>query len=370
MIESNKSYKKNFENYHKIDYLNKLFYDKINNIFGTRIIDILLRNPKGYRRRPLIKGIIKSTHLNKFYSLDLKILSIKENFYGKGPVTINCINSHDQEINILFFNIKNNYLKKIYILNQVYRITGNIEYFKGKIQIIHPENSLNVKDLNSFEEIEPIYHFYRNRIDKKKFRELIKKNIKLFKSIIIPTEWINKNLIKKKLWKDYKTSLVNIHFPPQKSTNVDYNITRERLAYDEVLSNFLVTSILKKKENSFSEFLCKKNSISKKILNNLDFKLTNDQKKTYEEIFQDIRSNKKMYRLIQGDVGSGKTIVSLLLISNIVESNFQVAFMVPTEVLAIQHYEYFKKILKNNDISIEILTGKMKTSEKKRFIKE
>ena len=118
----------------------------------------------------------------------------------------------------------------------------------------------------------------------------------------------------------------------------------QRLAFDEIFATFLVNSEIRKKIKKVK----KKNKIinlnkQKKLINKLDFSLTNDQIKSINEINKDLSSSTKMFRLLQGDVGSGKTIVSLLAAFNTINSGFQVAVMAPTEILARQHYDLAKK---------------------------
>ena len=107
-----------------------------------------------------------------------------------------------------------------------------------------------------------------------------------------------------------------------------------------------------KKEKIFKE------KISNNIIKTLPFKLTNSQYETLKEINLDIKSDKRMFRILQGDVGSGKTIVSLLSIANVIESNFQCALMAPTEILALQHFKLAKNIFKDTKIIVEFLSGK------------
>src|SRR6056300_3584 len=121
----------------------------------------------------------------------------------------------------------------------------------------------------------------------------------------------------------------------------------------------------------YQHFLCTqklekilKDSYQKKILDNLNFKLTSDQEKTLNEINNDLQSNQKMFRLLQGDVGSGKTIVALCAAANTVKSGFQVAVMAPTEILARQHYNLAKEIFDEN-LNLEILSSKTEYKEKK-----
>ena len=129
--------------------------------------------------------------------------------------------------------------------------------------------------------------------------------------------------------------------------------------FDEICANFITLSENRKriKKNKNQKIFSEK--ISKKIIDNLPFELTQDQKKVLKEINFDIKSNKRMFRIVQGDVGSGKTIVSLLSIANVIESNYQAALMGPTEILSYQHYKLAKKLFKNTKIKIEFLSGKI-----------
>ena len=139
-----------------------------------------------------------------------------------------------------------------------------------------------------------------------------------------------------------------------------------RLVFDEILAHFISLS----KHRSFNKRI--KNNVKNfklinqnQIISNLEFELTNNQKNIIKEINEDLKSNKEMFRILQGDVGSGKTIVALINISNVIESGYQCAFMVPTDILARQHYDLTLKIFKNLEIKVGFLTSKLTSSEKK-----
>ena len=112
-----------------------------------------------------------------------------------------------------------------------------------------------------------------------------------------------------------------------------------------------------------------KESIIIKLKNSLPFNLTNSQEKVLNEICVDLKSNKRMFRILQGDVGSGKTIIALLAIANIICNKYQCALMAPTEILANQHYELANKLFKKNKFKIEFLTGKTDVKKKMKYIK-
>ena len=113
----------------------------------------------------MINDPIEAKHLNKFHSIDIKVESYVESYSRKLPFTIISKNSFEQEIKIIFFNIRPIYIKNSYKIGEKYRITGNIEYYKGKIQIVHPESSYNLNKLDDYESVEPVYSFNRIKIN-------------------------------------------------------------------------------------------------------------------------------------------------------------------------------------------------------------
>ena len=201
-------------------------------------------------------------------------------------------------------------------------------------------------------------------ITEKIYRKLIEQ---VLKNIPELDEWHSLEILKKLDNKKWKDSILNLH--NSKNTQDLNSSYYKRLAYDEILASLLVMSQIRKrikkikKKNKFFE-----NTLSNSLINNFNFKLTQNQERIIEEINKDLKSGNKMFRLLQGDVGSGKTIVSLIAASNVIESNFQTAFMAPTEILAIQHYNLAKTIFKGTNIKIGFLTGKTKISDKKIII--
>jgi len=188
------------------------------------------------------------------------------------------------------------------------------------------------------------------------------------KNLPILNEWHSKNILNKFENIKWNEAIIELH-KPENIGNYKKNFY-QRLAFDEIFSTFLVNSEIRKKIKKIK----KKGKIidkikQNKILKKLKFTLTNDQLKTLEEINNDLSSTNKMFRLLQGDVGSGKTIVSLLAAHNSVNSGFQVAFMAPTEILARQHYNFAKKLF-SNQIKIDLISGKSEYKTKKEILKK
>ena len=183
-------------------------------------------------------------------------------------------------------------------------------------------------------------------------------------------EWLNNSVLKKNNWKPWKESIELLH-KPNELNEENIKKLRERLAFDEALSHYIKLLITKEnlKKNIFYKIKTNK-EIKAKILSKIPFKLTQSQLKVIKEIENDLEKKNPMLRLLQGDVGSGKTIVALLTLSNILKSNIQVGLMVPTEILAVQHYNYFLSLFKDTNIKIGILTSKINKLKKEKIIKE
>ena len=201
-------------------------------------------------------------------------------------------------------------------------------------------------------------------INEKKYRSISDQVINNIPDIEdwLDIEFINKNNLLK-----WNKSITQLHKSKDSKNNKSKSF--RRLVFDELCANFLTLSENRKriKKEKFSKKFLKKNS--EIIKQKLSFKLTKSQEKVIDEINIDLSSKKRMFRIIQGDVGSGKTIVSLLVISNVIESGYQCALMGPTAILAKQHYELAKKIFKENNFNIDFLTGKTEPKDRKEILK-
>jgi len=328
---------------------------KINNIF-----DLLWRLPKSYTDRSLTSKInelqIGNTHT-------IKIIPTKYIFprVRNLPNRVYC-EDDTGKIDCIFFNSYEGYVKKILPLNIEITISGKIGRFKNKYQIINP--TYISKDSSLIEKIHNKYSLTEG-ITEKSYNKII---TQILKNLPTLNEWHTNKILKNFGNESWNGSIIKLH-DPINIGNYKSNFYR-RLAYDEILSSFLINSEIRKKikkikkdskkfsDNSYNETMTKVN-----------FQLTNDQKKSLIDINKDLSSKSKMFRLLQGDVGSGKTIISLISALNVIESNFQVALMAPTEILARQHYNLAKQLFPKN-INIKLLSSKSESNNKKIILED
>ena len=269
------------------------------------------------------------------------------------------------KIDVVFFNSRENYIKAVLPINEWVLLSGKINYYKNKFQITNPDYITSVEKIDYVKKNIAKYSLTEG-LNEKSYRKIIEKVITNLPDL---DEWYNEKTLKKFGFKSWKESLLKIHNSETK--NDVNNIYLRRLAFDEIVSNLIVLSKNRKKfKESKKENKNFNNSLSTNILENLNFKLTQNQEKVIGEINNDLKSDKKMFRILQGDVGSGKTIVSLITSANVLETGFQTSLMAPTSILAKQHFNLAKKIFEKTQIKIEILTGKTELKKRKKILEK
>ena len=334
---------------------NLLKKKRINNIF-----DLLWKLPKSYTDRSL-SSKIKDLKLGEIQTITI----IPKKYYFPRirnlPNRVVC-SDETGELDCIFFNSYEGYIKKILPIGKNVTISGKIGRFKNKYQLTNPKYIS--EDASLIKQKHNTYSLTEG-ITEKVYNKIIKQ---IMNKLPILDEWHSKELLKKFNGISWNESIKELH-EPQNQGNYKDNFY-QRLAYDEIFSTFLVNSEIRKKIKRIKK---KKKKIDFKkqalIIKNLDFILTNDQLKSLKEINSDLCSNTKMFRLLQGDVGSGKTIVSLISAFNTINSGFQVALMAPTEILARQHFNLAKKLLPKN-VNIKLVSGKSEYKDKKEILNE
>ena len=280
------------------------------------------------------------------------------------PNTVKCEDSTGK-IDIVFFNSREGYIRKILPLKEWVIISGKVNFYNKKYQITNPAYVVSLEKEDFVKKVIPRYSLTEG-ITEKIYRNIIDQVLKKLPTL---EEWHNSNILKifdNKSWKD---SILYLHNSKNK-IDLQSNYFR-RLAYDEILSSLIVLSQIRKKIKKIKKK--PKNfegKFHKKIIKNFNFQLTKNQNDIIDEISKDLSSQSKMFRILQGDVGSGKTIISLIAAANVIESGHQVAFMAPTEILAMQHYLLANKIFNKTNIKTNFLTGKSTYLERKKIINE
>ena len=334
---------------------NLLKKKKVNTIF-----DLLWKLPKSYTDRS-ISSNIKDLKIGEIQTVT--IIPYKYNFprIRNLPNRVSC-RDETGDLECIFFNSYEGYIKKILPIGKKVVVSGKIGFFRNKYQITNPKY---VSEDSTVIKIKHNQYSLTEGITEKLYNNIIKQIIKNLPKL---EEWHNKDILKNFDNISWYDSINKLHKPENigKYKSPFYN----RLAFDEIFSSYLVHSEIRKKikkikKNKKNFDLNKQN----RFIDKLDFKLTKDQVRALSEINKDLISNQKMFRLLQGDVGSGKTIVALIAALNVINSGFQVAVMAPTEILARQHYLLSKKLFRLS-VKVDLLSSKSEFKDRKRILNE
>ena len=304
--------------------------------------------------------------IGKIFTVKIKV--VKYNFprIRNLPNKIICKDDFG-EIDLMFFNSREGYIRAILPLNEWVIVSGKVNYFRNKYQITNPSYVTKVENFDYVKSLTPKYSLTEG-LTEKTYRKIIEKVIKQIPEI---DEWHEDSFIKKMGFLNWKESIKNLHSP---NTEKDLNSKfLRRIAYDEIFANLLFLSNnrnkIKKVKKNIKKF---KNIYSFKLIKSLPYELTEGQKKIIKEIETDLKSNLRMFRILQGDVGSGKTIVAMISAMNAVEAGYQCGLMAPTAILAEQHYKLLDELISNSglNIKIKLLTSKIDIKERKKILDE
>ena len=326
----------------------------IERLCGKYLIDLIFHKPVAYidrRNSPKICDLKNDTIATLIVNIDSHVPS----FNKRMPYRITCSDESGQ-ISIVYFNIRGPYIKKILPVGSKRVISGKIEIYKDSFQMTHPHHIADVEELEKIKSIECIYPLTTG-LTSRSIKKAINSSLKITDKL---PEWIPENILKNNDWETWSNSIKKLHNPDKIYKNHS-SPHLERLVFDELLSHQLTIRLIKNKINKIKGNVLEKNgSIIEKLENILEFKLTNDQKKAIDEISNDLSSSNKMLRLLQGDVGSGKTIVALFAILQSLENQKKSVLMAPTELLAEQHFNTIKEYVSQLDLSCSLITSSTK----------
>lgn len=336
---------------------------KLHNLGIRTVEDLLYYYPRRYEDQSSFYTM-RSAKDGEKGTFEIKLLSVVEDRRVRKGLHIITFAVADSsgEGTITFFNQP--FLRRSLRLGEQYRVYGKIKRFKGRVQLTNPEISPLCKksDIGS---IVPIYSLTGNLTNndlKKATEQVIGQN--LFE------ECLPEAILKKYQLMGKNEAIDILHRPGSRK---DYIRARQRLIYEELLVFQLAVLRLKEEKLKTEAIYFQVDKFQEEIdafLSHLPFQLTEGQQKVIDEIFCDMQEGKAIHRLIQGDVGSGKTVVCMLLMYLAVLNGYQAAIMAPTEILAKQHFQSFSEILATLGINVQLLSGATSIKEKEGILKE
>ncbi|MCX0399064.1 ATP-dependent DNA helicase RecG [Clostridium perfringens] len=330
--------------------------ERLNKVGIFTVLDLLLYFPRDY------EFLNDDISLNGDTSDEKAILKCKVQSYGssirtRNRKTLTTINFTYNNLKVIGKWFNQPYIKRNFILGNEYNLMGKFKKVNNTLEVINP--LIPCKEANK-SEILPIYTL-KNGLTNKILVKLINE---ILKNMIIK-ENLPDEIVKKYKLISLDKAIRSIHFPEGRG---ELQSAINRLKFQELFTYSLKIIMMKahiKKENSGISF--KMSPLLKDLKESLPYTLTNAQSRTLREILLDQKRNIAMNRLVQGDVGSGKTLVALISMFNVYMNGYQTVLMAPTEILANQHYAEAKKYLDKFGVDIELLTGSTKEKEKKRI---
>lgn len=328
-------------------------------IAGPTILDLLYHLPSGVNFRREIQNFDLGQNLiGQTVTCKAKVMKHQKAGFSHGvrqPYRV-YVKVGDNMLSLCFFNARITYLNTLLPVNQTVVISGKLEIYRGQWQMTHPDYIGAVETLYEWVGYTPTYPL-THKLTQKIIRKLI---ASLLPRIPQLPEWLSsQTLHRHHNWKPWHESLKNVHKPRLENDLMPNHPARERLAYDEILANQIALQLIREQYRSQPGIAkpCHE-SILEKAQKILPFTLTADQLKAFHDIAQDMGSLSRMNRLLQGDVGSGKTVVAFLSALIAIENGYQVAFMAPTEILVRQHYASMHSLAEAMGLNMAILTGR------------
>ena len=262
---------------------------------------------------------------------------------------------------LVYFHARGDYLGKLLPAGQRRVVSGKVELFDGLAQMVHPDHVVRPEDAAQIPSFEPVYPLTAGVTQK----PLTKSIASALQRVPVLSEWIDETQKKVKEWPDWHDAIASVHAPENLGDLAAYSPARERLAYDEFMAHQLTLALARaNRRRAPGAESHGTGKLRNKVLSSLPYKPTGAQLRSIDEITQDMASPHRMNRLLQGDVGSGKTLVAFMALLAVVEAGGQGVMMAPTEILARQHLEGLQPLAENAGVVLELLTGRDKGRER------
>ena len=330
------------------------------NLGITRPRDLLFTLPYSGIKRDLV-ATVQGADFPNVLTVQVTVVSHKE---GRTKSAAYRVNVEDQEttFQLVFFHARADYLKKMLPVGSTRIVSGKVELFDGVAQMVHPEYMIAPEELNTIPKFEPIYPLTAG-VTQKTMVRATRSAVTLLPEL---SEWIDPAQKQRAGWPDWSAALISAHEPTALTDLSTSNPARERLAYDEVFAHQLTLSLARAQQRRAKGRVTQgTEKLRNRVLAALPYHPTGAQTRALTDIAGDMSDPHRMNRLLQGDVGSGKTLVAFLALLIAVEDGGQGVLMAPTEILARQHLEALPPLAENAQVVVELLTGRDKGRERR-----
>ena len=326
----------------------------------ARVIDLLWHLPVSVIDRPVAPRI-SDARVGELATLEVTVTEHRPGGGGRrrggrfGPYRVLVEDQAGAALELVYFNADPAYLKRLLPEGSRRLISGKLESYDGWLQMPHPDHVAKLDSAATLPLHEPVYPLTAG-LTNATLRKAIGEALQRLPSL---PEWTDAAFLAKQAWPSFAEALARLHAPEAEADLLPSAPARARLAYDELLANQLALAVIRARlKRRAGRRLAGTGRLREAILNTLPFKLTGAQTRALGEIDADLANTQRMLRLLQGDVGSGKTVVALLAMATAVEAGAQAALMAPTELLARQHLATISGFGAAADLRIALLTGR------------
>jgi ATP-dependent DNA helicase RecG len=325
----------------------------VERLAGPFLADLLWHLPSGIIDRSY-RPKLAEAEVGRIATLTVRI---EQHAPGRTPRLPYRIRCHDETgaLELIYFHVQGDYLKRLLPVGETRVVSGRLDKFQGMLQMAHPDYALPPEQAANLPPVEPVYPL-ASGIQPKVLAKAIQAS--LARAPDLP-EWIEPSLVQREGWPGWKAALASAHAPRAEADLSPTTPARRRLAYDELLANQLAVALVRLKQRKLpGRALAGTGRLRKMALEALPFALTRSQEQAIAEALADMAGADRMLRLLQGDVGSGKTVVALMAMLNAVEAGAQATIMAPTEILARQHFATIEPLARAAGVPLAILTGR------------
>ena len=343
----------------------------LNRFFGTEghdaiALDLLMHMPVGIVDRRRMEGVAR-TFVGHTATLRLHIdRHVSPPPRGKATRR-HVVFAHDEtgDIQLVYFGAQGNWVEKLLPVGEERFVSGTIGFFNGTRQMTHPDYVVDVADFDTMPLVEPVYPLTHG-LTTKALTKLVRATLDTLPDL---PEWIIPERMEQFRWPTFRAAMTGVHAPRDPADAELSGPARHRLAYDEYLAGqlalLIVRSTLVSARGISRSFT---GEMTGRVEAALPFQLTPGQRLAIDSVRTDLAAPTRMSRLLQGDVGAGKTVVALMAMAAIAEGGAQSALMAPTELLAAQHFRTLQPLAEKAGLSVALLTGKQSAAERRTIV--
>ncbi len=327
----------------------------VEKLAGPRVVDLLWHLPSGFIDRRFAPKVARARP-GTVATLTVRVLGHQPPATPRRPYRVLCADETG-ELVLVFFHVRGDYLGKLLPEGALRVVSGVVERYGHQMQMTHPDHIVEESERDGIAIVEPVYPLTAG-LSARQVVKLVRAALDRAPAL---EEWLDPSLSARQGWKSWRAALEDVHAPTDEAGLSPLSPARTRLAYDELLANQLALALIRRHQHEIAgRAIRAEGTLAKRALSSLSFTLTASQRRAIAEITRDMASEARMLRLLQGDVGSGKTVVALMAMLTAVESGAQAALMAPTEILARQHYATIKPLASAAGVDVALLTGREK----------